>query len=441
MVYIYGGGFTYGHTTFYGPDFFMEHDELTLVTVNYRLGALGFLSIADPQFGIPGNAGLKDQRLALHWVRDNIRQFGGNPASVTLFGQSAGAASVHFHLMSDQSNGLFHRGILQSGSALSPWATTGGTATTEELNHRLATALGWRSGLGGTTEMMRILRSADPSDIVRAQSVGTPTERSAGRLFDFVPTIEPYDGESCFLCRTPAELLRSAWGNSIPVMTGATSGDGHLLLKYYLDSTRLLMKWDDINPLEKLFPWSFIYPMGHPDRAEWAERMRDVYNVTLPLSEANWEQLIPIVGDKLLWQGVADTIRSRFQAENDAGPIYLYRFNYEAGTNLFMKKLMSADLGRSEAAAAAVHCEDLMYLWNIMNVNAVQSENDLSFSRYLVSVKVLLLRGNSGKWNEKEFRKHISYPRLGLYMVLFRICLISSKGKFVRSICCNWESK
>lgn len=80
----------------------------------------GFLSMQDEH--IPGNNGLKDQNVALKWVQQNIAMFGGNPNRVTLFGNSAGAASVSFHMLSPQSAGLFHSAILQSGCALNPWA-------------------------------------------------------------------------------------------------------------------------------------------------------------------------------------------------------------------------------------------------------------------------------------------------------------------------------
>lgn len=91
------------------------------VTINYRLGALGFLSLGTADYS--GNNGLKDQLLALKWIQQNIEQFGGNKNLVTIFGESAGSASSHFHVLSPKSQGLFKRAIMQSGSVLNPWAS------------------------------------------------------------------------------------------------------------------------------------------------------------------------------------------------------------------------------------------------------------------------------------------------------------------------------
>lgn len=71
----------------YGPDYFMQKD-VVLVTFNYRLGPIGFLSLQDPELGVPGNAGLKDQTFALKWVQRNIANFGGDKENVTIFGES-----------------------------------------------------------------------------------------------------------------------------------------------------------------------------------------------------------------------------------------------------------------------------------------------------------------------------------------------------------------
>ncbi|KAH1014325.1 hypothetical protein HUJ04_003179 [Dendroctonus ponderosae] len=103
MFFIFGGGFREGNSSklFYGPDFLMERGNVILVTFNYRLGAFGFISTEDEV--LPGNAGLKDQNLALQWTYENIIYFGGDPNKITIFGESAGGASTGLHLVSKKS--------------------------------------------------------------------------------------------------------------------------------------------------------------------------------------------------------------------------------------------------------------------------------------------------------------------------------------------------
>lgn len=87
MVFIHGGGYFFGASTGYGPDFLIN-ENVILVTINYRLGPFGFMSLGTPQYS--GNMGMKDQVAALEWVKNNIGHFGGDTARITLFGESAG---------------------------------------------------------------------------------------------------------------------------------------------------------------------------------------------------------------------------------------------------------------------------------------------------------------------------------------------------------------
>ncbi|XP_050691516.1 juvenile hormone esterase-like [Eriocheir sinensis] len=121
MVYIHGGGY-YGGGSFnyHGFQEFVSHGMI-VVLAQYRLGLFGFLSTEDAE--APGNQGLKDQTLALQWVQDNIAAFGGDPTRVTIFGSSAGSTSVQFQMLAPSAAGLFSGAIMESGSALSPWAT------------------------------------------------------------------------------------------------------------------------------------------------------------------------------------------------------------------------------------------------------------------------------------------------------------------------------
>ena len=113
MVWIHGGAFVNGSAGMYDAHRLATKGGIVVVTINYRLGSLGFLS--HPALGPAGNYGLTDQQAALRWVRDNIAAFGGDPAKVTIAGESAGGMSVCDHLVSPDSAGLFRSAIIQSG--------------------------------------------------------------------------------------------------------------------------------------------------------------------------------------------------------------------------------------------------------------------------------------------------------------------------------------
>jgi len=136
MVWIFGGGFYSGTTTLdvYNGQILAAEYDVVVVSIGYRVGALGFLCLEHPS--APCNMGLFDQLMGLQWVQRNIGAFGGDANNVTIFGESAGSVSVSLHLLSPLSRDLFQRAILQSGSANMPWATTSvkeGRLRSEEL--------------------------------------------------------------------------------------------------------------------------------------------------------------------------------------------------------------------------------------------------------------------------------------------------------------------
>lgn len=118
MIWIHGGGFTTGSSDPYQGQVMVAQGGVIVVTINYRLNIFGFLTTGNSD--LPGNYGLWDQKLAIQWVKDNIAEYGGDPNSITLFGESAGGRSVSFQMFSPQNdNSLFQRAITESGSALS----------------------------------------------------------------------------------------------------------------------------------------------------------------------------------------------------------------------------------------------------------------------------------------------------------------------------------
>src|SRR5205814_7973955 len=120
MVWIHGGALTVGESDDYIPTKLAHQGKVIVVTINYRIGALGFLAhpalTAESPDHISGNYGIMDQQFALGWIQRNITAFGGDPQNVTIFGESAGGLSVFSHLASPASAGLFHRGIIESGA-------------------------------------------------------------------------------------------------------------------------------------------------------------------------------------------------------------------------------------------------------------------------------------------------------------------------------------
>uniref|UniRef100_A0A8D0HGD7 Carboxylic ester hydrolase n=1 Tax=Sphenodon punctatus TaxID=8508 RepID=A0A8D0HGD7_SPHPU len=122
----------------YDGRFLAAAENIIVASMNYRLGAMGFLALPS---AAPGNVGLWDQHLALSWLGGNAATFGGDPARLTLFGESAGASSVSFHLLSPWSRPLFTQAVMQSGSANAPWALV-----TPEQARQIAQALGHLMG-------------------------------------------------------------------------------------------------------------------------------------------------------------------------------------------------------------------------------------------------------------------------------------------------------
>ncbi|XP_077986840.1 cholinesterase-like [Glandiceps talaboti] len=118
MVFIHGGGFTWGSATTPNRNgqVMAASEGIIVVSMNYRLGVFGFLALGIPD--APGNMGLLDQQLAMKWVQENIAAFGGDPHRVTINGNSAGGASVGYHLLAPESQDLFTRAIIQSGYIL-----------------------------------------------------------------------------------------------------------------------------------------------------------------------------------------------------------------------------------------------------------------------------------------------------------------------------------
>lgn len=222
MIYIYGGDFQFGFQNTYNAEVFVGLNNVILVTFNYRLSLFGFLS--SEENNMSGNYGLWDQQLAIRWVHDHIHHFGGNPEKVTIFGNSAGAASVMYQALYEGNQGLFQRVIAQSGSVNSPFAYDDHPS---EAFFNIANKTDCiRSSRSKIIECLRTLTAAN-------------IQNSVTYLNTFRPTL---DGD--FIKIRPSELFQntteSSWNlikklGDLDFIYGVTTGEGGMKIHIDID--------------------------------------------------------------------------------------------------------------------------------------------------------------------------------------------------------------
>jgi para-nitrobenzyl esterase len=208
MFWIHGGGLVVGESDGYDPAALVARGVI-VVTINYRIGELGFLAhaalSAESQNGASGNYGLMDQQAAMRWVQRNIRAFGGDANNVTIFGESAGGLSVHSQLASPLPAGLFHKAIVESGaySLAQP-----SLASAQALGAEFAAAAGCSS------QTATCLRSLSVSAILAAQTGAT-----------MVPNVDGF-----VLPLTVAAAFSTGQFNRVPVIEGSNHDEWRLFV-------------------------------------------------------------------------------------------------------------------------------------------------------------------------------------------------------------------
>ena len=211
LVYIHGGGFTGGcghEKHFDGPVW--PAKGVIGVTLNYRLGPLGFLCLPElkQEAGFTGNYGLYDQLTALRWVKENIAAFGGDPENITVMGQSAGAMSLQQHCLSPLSDGLFQKAVMSSGGGVSKLMSAQLPEKSYDFWHAVMDATGCKSLTEFRALPVETLFSTW-QNLKKTVKGGQPSPCLDGRL----------------VVGTGAELLKAGKQKKIPYMAGATSED------------------------------------------------------------------------------------------------------------------------------------------------------------------------------------------------------------------------
>ncbi|TDD63203.1 carboxylesterase/lipase family protein [Kribbella antibiotica] len=266
LVFIHGGAFVTGSNALSGYDgSAFARDGVVIVVINYRLGANGFLWFGE---GV-ANLGLLDQVAALKWVRDSIAAFGGDPAAVTVMGESAGAMSVGALMTMPSAQGLFDRAIMESGAGHHAITPAGALTVGRRLAKALGVAPTREAVATASTDALIAAQAA-----VSAQLGKSPFRRTWGDVATNLMPFEPViDGE--VLPELPIRAMENGAGRDIDVLVGYNTQEGRLFFIELPENgwkTRLTT-----------FVMSRLFGLGRKDRAAYRAWMASDYEVLVAL--------------------------------------------------------------------------------------------------------------------------------------------------------------
>jgi len=259
MMWIHGGGNSIGHASFYDGGNLAASQDVVVVTINYRLGPFGWLrhaslrSTAVDDAEASGNFAILDQIAALEWVRENIAAFGGDPDNVTIFGESAGGRDVLALLTSPLASGLFHRAIVQSGSARAlPLDEAEAFAdedhgglpnSSNEILVRLLIGAGRASDRAGAIGVLATMDDAATARFLRETDAETLMTAYVTDDMEGIPDVPNVFGDGVVLpSESPLEALATPGGfNAVPVMLGTNRDEVKIFMFADPRSTRQLL--------------------------------------------------------------------------------------------------------------------------------------------------------------------------------------------------------
>ncbi|XP_021334268.1 neuroligin 4 X-linked b isoform X1 [Danio rerio] len=357
MVYIHGGSYVEGTGNMIDGSVLASYGNVIVVTVNYRLGVLGFLSTGDQ--AAKGNYGLLDQIQALRWVKENIQSFSGDPERVTIFGSGAGASCVSLLTLSHYSEDLFQKAIIQSGTALSSWAVNYQPAKYTRL---LAEKVGCNED--DTLELIECLQSKNYKELIE-QNI-TPAKYHIA----FGPVI---DGD--VIPDDPQILMEQGEFLNYDIMLGVNQGEGYKFVDGILDSEDRVTSNDFEFAISEFVDHLYGYPEGKDTLREtikfmytdWADRENP---------EMRRKTLVALFTDH---QWVAPAVATADLHAQYGSPTYFYAFYHHCQSDM------------KPAWADSSHGDELPYVFGIPMIgptdlfNCNFSKNDIMLSAVVMT--------------------------------------------------------
>ncbi|KAJ8923392.1 hypothetical protein NQ315_001950 [Exocentrus adspersus] len=333
LIWIHGGSFLTGAGILqdYNPEWFIDH-KVIVVTINYRLGALGFLTTEDGV--IPGNLGLRDQHFAIQWVKNHIKLFGGDPEKITISGESAGATSVGFQLISKRNKGLFRGAILQSSATLS-----------QRLHQDYARFYAFELGKSldpnftsnDSKQLLELLQKASAAEISVNKIFPAPgKERSLveGDGLIWLPVIEDENLDEAFITGLLHENVRTGNINRSICISDASIPEKRA--KYFDGDLSNLIRNK--------------YNMTKENKLTAGRKLRGVY------TDGTFEDELGAVVKFFSDESFTTPIIRHAKLQSNYSDVYLYQFSY--------KGKLGGQMGVEVAGVKGVgHAEDVAYLW------------------------------------------------------------------------------
>lgn len=337
FVWIFGGSFSIGFPGkfVYGPSFLVRHD-IILVTINYRLGPYGFMCLDIPE--VPGNQGLKDQVMALKWIRDNIAAFGGDNTRITIGGNSAGGMSVDFHLYYGQDENLFHKMIPQSGVIL-----VGNTVGHPDPNAPFELAKHLNHNSSDVKDALYFLATVDPHQLIAATR--------ELEISSFMPCLEnEFENVQRFITEYPVNT-NVPKVKDIEVLIGLNNDEMFSGIAQLPD---FLFEISDF--VQFFINMNFDFEDEDDLYAPMHELLTHFYFGDEDISVESKQQVMDLASDFYFNHPILRTVKKYL--ENGVQTMYLYMFSYSGGRNFSKHRL-------NLTGGGATHADELGYLFDI----------------------------------------------------------------------------
>ncbi|KAK7079156.1 Carboxylesterase 5A [Halocaridina rubra] len=362
MMFIHGGAFISGDSSLYLPTKLLDHDVM-LVVIHYRLGSLGFFSLQNDK--APGNAGLWDQITAMQWIQDNIEAFGGDKNKVTIFGESAGSASVNWHLVLPESRGLFHGVIGESGSAMEQWALDPEPLVSARL---IAGRNGCPNDTSVTEDQIFTCMIGKPHEVLSlnmAAFVSEDRQRGEMGFRGAAPVLEGPGVPAAMRLveKTAEQYYEDGDASDVPLMIAANKHEGSFVLgimySAYLDPNGYV---NDTIYLQNQMISDLLNAFGVKDQTNGlGESLIDAY-IDGPITDFNSASpgMIDLAGVLFLKAGAWMTAKTH--AKHLTSKTFVYSFDFESDDSMFTWLFIGHDDIPFEPGVT--HADELMYIFS-----------------------------------------------------------------------------